>query len=148
MRSNGASASSGGAPGTITRWVPPRSSSTATFRVPADLADADSAPEGRRSIHVDNGEHDVPDPHWRAPFHPVQCDTPARLRAAAEGNVMTRSTRRRVDLLVVTAGAIRMASGVSFLVAPEAANRLWGDDEDSGPDGEPPARGRWATAMR
>jgi hypothetical protein len=37
------------------------------------------------------------------------------------------------DTLAVTAGAIRLASGVSFLVAPEAANRLWGDDEDGGP---------------
>lgn len=27
-------------------------------------------------------------------------------------------------------GAIRLASGVSFLVVPEAANRLWGDDEE------------------
>jgi hypothetical protein len=40
---------------------------------------------------------------------------------------------KRINLLAVTAGAIRLASGVSFLVAPEAANRLWGDDEDSGP---------------
>lgn len=46
---------------------------------------------------------------------------------------MARTTRRRVDLLAVSAGTIRLASGVSFLVAPEAANRLWGDDEDSGP---------------
>src|SRR6476620_8207578 len=46
---------------------------------------------------------------------------------------MARSMRRRRDLLAVSAGAIRLASGVSFLVAPEAANRLWGDDEDSGP---------------
>ena len=36
-------------------------------------------------------------------------------------------------LLAVSAGALRLASGVSFLVAPEAANRLWGDDEDSSP---------------
>ena len=35
--------------------------------------------------------------------------------------------------MAVTAGAIRLASGVSFLVAPEAANRMWGDAEDSGP---------------
>ena len=42
-------------------------------------------------------------------------------------------------LLAVSADAIRLASGVSFLVAPEAANRLWGDDEDSGPDREPAA---------
>jgi hypothetical protein len=40
---------------------------------------------------------------------------------------------KRVNFLAVTAGAIRLASGVSFLVAPEAANRLWGDSEDSGP---------------
>ena len=35
--------------------------------------------------------------------------------------------------MAVLAGTIRMASGLSFLVAPEAANRLWGDAEDSGP---------------
>src|SRR4051794_3929035 len=38
-----------------------------------------------------------------------------------------------MNRLAVSAGAIRFASGVSFLVAPEAANRLWGDAEDSGP---------------
>jgi hypothetical protein len=36
-----------------------------------------------------------------------------------------------MNLLAVTAGSIRLASGVSFLVSPEAANRLWGDDEDT-----------------
>ena len=41
-------------------------------------------------------------------------------------------TNKRVDWLAVGAGTIRLASGVSFLVAPEAANRLWGDNEDSG----------------
>lgn len=46
---------------------------------------------------------------------------------------MARTKGRRRDLLAISAGAIRLASGVSFLVAPEAANRLWGDDEDSGP---------------
>lgn len=30
-------------------------------------------------------------------------------------------------------GGLRMASGVSFLVAPEAANRLWGDKEPAAP---------------
>ena len=39
---------------------------------------------------------------------------------------------KRVDWLAVGAGTIRLASGISFLVAPEAANRLWGDNEDSG----------------
>jgi hypothetical protein len=39
----------------------------------------------------------------------------------------------RIDGMAITAGMIRLASGVSFLVAPEAANRLWGDTEDSGP---------------
>ncbi|MGZ8751492.1 MAG: DUF4267 domain-containing protein [Acidimicrobiia bacterium] len=42
-------------------------------------------------------------------------------------------TPRQVDLLAVVVGGLRLASGVSFLVAPEAANRLWGDAEDSGP---------------
>ncbi len=41
--------------------------------------------------------------------------------------------KRRVDWLAVSAGTIRLASGVSFLVAPEAANRLWGDDADASP---------------
>ncbi len=40
---------------------------------------------------------------------------------------------RRIDAMAVVVGALRCASGVSFLVAPEAANRVWGDDEDSGP---------------
>ena len=40
---------------------------------------------------------------------------------------------KRVNWLAVTVGGLRLASGVSFLVAPEAANRLWGDSEDSGP---------------
>jgi hypothetical protein len=38
-----------------------------------------------------------------------------------------------VNGMAVTAGTIRLASGLSFLIAPEAANRLWGDAEDSGP---------------
>lgn len=37
------------------------------------------------------------------------------------------------DLLAVTAGAIRLASGVSFLVAPKAASVLWGSDPDDNP---------------
>ena len=45
---------------------------------------------------------------------------------------MARSARR-MNGMAVAAGAIRLASGLSFLVAPEAANRLWGDAEDSGP---------------
>jgi hypothetical protein len=43
------------------------------------------------------------------------------------------SADRRVDTLALTTGAIRFTSGVSFLVAPDAANRMWGDNEDSGP---------------
>ena len=35
--------------------------------------------------------------------------------------------------MAVVAGSIRMASGLSFLIAPDAANRLWGDTEDTGP---------------
>jgi uncharacterized protein DUF4267 len=41
------------------------------------------------------------------------------------------NTNRRIDPFAIGAGLIRLASGVSFLVAPEAANRLWGDDDDS-----------------
>ena len=37
------------------------------------------------------------------------------------------------DALAVTAGAIRLASGVSFLVAPQAASTLWGSDPDDNP---------------
>lgn len=37
------------------------------------------------------------------------------------------------DLLAIGAGAIRLASGVSFLVAPKAAGRLWGSDPDDNP---------------
>ena len=33
----------------------------------------------------------------------------------------------------VTVGALRMASGVSFLVSPERANRMWGDQEEPAP---------------
>jgi len=35
--------------------------------------------------------------------------------------------------MAIAAGTIRLASGLSFLVAPDAANRLWGDTEDGGP---------------
>jgi hypothetical protein len=34
------------------------------------------------------------------------------------------------DWLAVGVGALRCASGVSFLVAPNAANRLWGDQAE------------------
>lgn len=33
----------------------------------------------------------------------------------------------------VAAGAIRLASGVSFLIAPDAADRLWGGEPDDSP---------------
>ncbi len=37
------------------------------------------------------------------------------------------------DWLAVGVGALRLASGVSFLIAPNAANRLWGDHEETSP---------------
>jgi hypothetical protein len=43
------------------------------------------------------------------------------------------SSRRAIDRTAIVVGGLRCASGVSFLVAPGAANRLWGDAEDSGP---------------
>jgi hypothetical protein len=39
----------------------------------------------------------------------------------------------RRDWLAVVAGSIRGASGVSFLVAPQAANRIWGGEADETP---------------
>jgi hypothetical protein len=37
------------------------------------------------------------------------------------------------DPLAVLAGTIRLASGVSFLVAPKAASELWGSDPEDNP---------------
>jgi Domain of unknown function (DUF4267) len=42
-------------------------------------------------------------------------------------------SEHRRDLLAVTAGTIRLASGVSFLVAPRAANEIWGSDPEDNP---------------
>lgn len=42
-------------------------------------------------------------------------------------------TARSYDPMAVVVGALRCASGVSFLIAPGVANRLWGDTEDPGP---------------
>jgi hypothetical protein len=39
----------------------------------------------------------------------------------------------RRDLLAITAGLIRCSSGVSFLVAPDAASKIWGSDPDDNP---------------
>jgi hypothetical protein len=44
---------------------------------------------------------------------------------------MARDDQR--DALAVIAGSIRLASGVSFLVAPKAASKLWGSDPDDNP---------------
>ncbi len=38
-----------------------------------------------------------------------------------------------IDRAAVVAGGIRLASGVSFLVDPLKANRLWGEPDDPGP---------------
>jgi len=37
------------------------------------------------------------------------------------------------DNAALLAGGIRLASGVSFLVAPEKANRMWGDRDEPSP---------------
>jgi hypothetical protein len=37
------------------------------------------------------------------------------------------------DPLAVVAGAIRLSSGVSFIVAPKAASTIWGSDPDDNP---------------
>ena len=38
-----------------------------------------------------------------------------------------------VDRAALAAGGIRLASGISFLVAPLRANRLWGDPDEPAP---------------
>ena len=38
-----------------------------------------------------------------------------------------------IDRAALVAGSIRLASGISFLVDPVRANRLWGDQEEQGP---------------
>ena len=40
---------------------------------------------------------------------------------------------RRVDLVPVAVGGLRLASGVSFLVSPAQANKLWGDTAQPSP---------------
>jgi hypothetical protein len=37
------------------------------------------------------------------------------------------------DFLAIAVGSIRLASGVSFLVAPKAASAVWGSDPDDNP---------------
>lgn len=39
----------------------------------------------------------------------------------------------RIDRAAVAVGTIRLASGVSFLVDPLRANRIWGEPDDPGP---------------
>lgn len=39
---------------------------------------------------------------------------------------------RFIDRAAVVVGGLRALSGVSFLIAPETANRLWGDDGEVG----------------
>jgi len=49
-----------------------------------------------------------------------------------EGGLMNDNTAgaRPADTMAVVVGGLRFASGISFLVAPGAANRLWGDAEE------------------
>ena len=46
---------------------------------------------------------------------------------------MSGATVGSTDLLAVAAGALRLASGVSFLAAPEPAHKLWAGSQDFGP---------------
>ncbi|CAA0120867.1 Uncharacterised protein [Mycolicibacterium vanbaalenii] len=41
-----------------------------------------------------------------------------------------------IDRAALVAGSIRLASGISFLVDPLRANRLWGDSEQPTPSGQ------------
>ena len=45
---------------------------------------------------------------------------------------MTTTASPRRNGLAIAAGALRCASGVSFLISPAAANRFWGDHEEPG----------------
>lgn len=45
----------------------------------------------------------------------------------------SRTVRVVTELRAVVVGTLRAASGVSFLVAPAEANRLWGDPEPPAP---------------
>ena len=38
-----------------------------------------------------------------------------------------------IDRAALVAGSIRLASGISFLVDPVRANRVWGDPDEPGP---------------
>ena len=42
-------------------------------------------------------------------------------------------SRRPVDLFAQLAGASRLVTGISFLIGPERAHRMWGGPEDPGP---------------
>jgi len=42
-------------------------------------------------------------------------------------------SRRPLDVFAELAGAARLATGISFLVAPESAHRMWGGPADPGP---------------
>lgn len=44
-----------------------------------------------------------------------------------------RADRPDLDRAALVAGGIRLASGVSFLLVPERANRWWGDRSDPDP---------------
>jgi hypothetical protein len=39
----------------------------------------------------------------------------------------------RVDVAPLVVGGLRLASGLSFLVSPEKANRMWGDKQQPSP---------------
>jgi len=42
-------------------------------------------------------------------------------------------SRRPLDLFADLAGASRVATGISFILAPGMAHRMWGGPEDAGP---------------
>ena len=42
-------------------------------------------------------------------------------------------SRRPLDVFAELAGAARLATGISFVVAPESAHRMWGGPADPGP---------------
>ena len=59
---------------------------------------------------------------------------------AAHNHRMTDAPHRRTDRFAVVAGAARLITGISFLVAPEMAHRMWGGAQESAPAAAPLVR--------
>src|SRR5207249_5130175 len=57
-------------------------------------------------------------------------DASAGVRPCHHPGVAEAAERNRLAMIV---GSLRLASGVSFLVSPKAASRIWGSDPEDNP---------------